>query len=58
MEDIPQWKVEYPTWHFDHHAAGVKGMATNQKRYGLNFPEQIGRKGGKISSRKKREAAK
>lgn len=24
-------------------------MATNKARYGLNFPEEIGRKGGKIS---------
>jgi general stress protein YciG len=28
---------------------GRKAAATNKERYGLNFYEQIGRKGGKLS---------
>lgn len=30
-------------------AGGLRAAATNKTRYGLNFYEQIGRKGGKIS---------
>ena len=31
-------------------AGGIKAAATNKQRYGMNFYEQIGRKGGTLSS--------
>lgn len=49
VEEIPQWKIDHPTWRFDHVAAGKKAMATSIKRYTKSFPERIGHKGGKVS---------
>jgi hypothetical protein len=49
--EVPDWKLAHPTWRFDHVTAGKKSAATCRFRYGLNFFERIGRKGGKISRR-------
>lgn len=48
-EKIPQWKIDHPTWRFDHVAAGKKAMATSQRLYSRadeSFSQMIGRTGG------------